>query len=87
MVPLEQSTAELVQDGINCTFEIVRTGLEVDSGGVELLLTPSAAGNVWPTVVSGKLGAEVTKMNASAERGAYTIITRTTTVQMFMRGP
>src|SRR5947209_2734410 len=53
--------------------ERVSTGLVVDSGGVDELLMPRAAGKVWPTVtVSGKLGAGVTKMKALALGARYT---------------
>jgi len=42
----------------------VRIGLVTDSGGVEKLPMPRAAGAVWPTTVSGKLGAGTMKTKA-----------------------
>ena len=69
-VPPRQSTAPLLQAGYRSIWEIVSTGLDVDSGGVELFEMPREAGAVWPTTVwAGQLGDGLTKKKA-CESGA-----------------
>src|SRR5215213_3705307 len=50
-------------------------GMVVDSGGVELFWMPRAAGNVWPTWVSGRLGDTFTNRNARAGGAAHSVVT------------